>query len=127
MQGTKQDELPIIRAHYDLILWLMPKIGKFSREHRFTLGQRIERLLYDILEKLIRAKYNRQRRPILEAVNVDLEVLRFQIRLAKDLCCLSVNSYGNASGQLVEIGRQVGGCDNSRKRRWCLHNPMCKS
>lgn len=103
------DELPIIRAYYDLIIWLMPKMGKFSREHRFTLGQRIELLLYEILEKLIRARYTRDRRSILESVNIDLEVLRFQIRLARDLKCLSLKSYGTASHKLVNIGRQVGG------------------
>ncbi len=106
---NRSDELPIIRACYDLILWMMPKVGKFSREHRFTLGQRMELLLYEVLEKLIRARYTRDRRSILESVNIDLEVLRFQIRLARDLNCLSVKSYGTASHKLVDIGRQVGG------------------
>ena len=108
-QSSHTDELPIIRAHYDFMLWLTPKMSKFPREHRFTLGQRIERLMGEILEKLIRAKFNRQRRDILASVNVDLEVLRFQIRLAKDLHCLSLKSYGHASRQLVDVGRQVGG------------------
>lgn len=107
--STHPDELPIIRAHYDLIVWMTPKVGKFPREHRFTLGQNIERLVSLILEKLIRAKFSRQRRDILDAVNVDLEVLRFQVRLAKDLHCLSLQSYGQISQKLLDIGRQVGG------------------
>lgn len=32
------DELPILRAFYDLVLWLLPKMGKFPREHRASLG-----------------------------------------------------------------------------------------
>jgi len=108
-RSSRTDELPIIRAHYELILWLTPKVGKFPREHRFTVGQRMERLLGEILEKLIRAKFTRDRRAILESVNIDLEVLRFQIRLAKDLRCLSLKSYGNVSHKLLDIGRQVGG------------------
>ena len=108
-QPNRPDELPIIRAYYELILWLIPKIGKFSRDHRFTLGQRMEILLYEILEKLIRAKFTRERRSILESINIDLEVLRFQIRLARDLKCLSINSYGTTAQKLVEIGKQVGG------------------
>jgi len=48
---------------------MMPKVGKFSREHRFTLGQRMELLLYEIFEKLIRARYTRDRHSILESVN----------------------------------------------------------
>jgi hypothetical protein len=50
-QSPRTDELPIIRAHYDFTLWLIPKMSKFAREHRFTLGQRIERLLGEILEE----------------------------------------------------------------------------
>ncbi len=63
---NRSEELPVIRAYYELILWLAPKIGKFSREHRFTLGQRMEHPQYQILEKLIRARVTRDRRGILE-------------------------------------------------------------
>ena len=60
------------------------------RSNRFVLGERIERNLYDLLETLIRAKYTRQRQPLLEQANLTLEILRFQMRLAKDLQCLKV-------------------------------------
>jgi hypothetical protein len=45
-----------------------------------VLGERIERNLYDLLETLIRAKYTRQRQPVLEQANLTLEILRFQMR-----------------------------------------------
>ena len=38
-----------------------------------------------------------------------LEVLRFQMRLAKDLQCLQTHSYGFATKSIDEIGRLVGG------------------
>jgi hypothetical protein len=46
--------------------------------------RRTERNLYDLLEILIRAKYTRQRQELLEQANLVLEILRFQMRLAKD-------------------------------------------
>ena len=73
------------------------------------LGERIERNLYDLLEILIRAKYTRLRQPLLEQANLNLEILRFQLRLAKDLQCLKVESYGFAAKAIDEIGRLVGG------------------
>jgi hypothetical protein len=103
------EELPIIRAFHDFAVWFIPKIVKFPREHRFVLGERIERQLYAILENLIRAKYSRERKAILEQVNLDLEVLRFQVRLAKDLRSLPLKAYGQTAQHLVDIGRQVGG------------------
>ena len=38
----RQEELPIIRAFYEFVLWLMPKIAKFPRDRRFVLDQRME-------------------------------------------------------------------------------------
>jgi hypothetical protein len=74
-----------------------------------VLGERIERNRYDLLEILIRAKYTRQRQPLLEQANLILEILRFQMRLAKDLQCLKVESYGFAAKAIDEIGKLVGG------------------
>ena len=110
------EELPIIRAFYDFVVWINPKIAKFPRDHRFTLGERMENQLYDILENLLRAKYRRDRKALLEEVNLGLEIVRFQIRLAKDFRCLPLKSYGQAVSRITDIGRQVGGWQRSTTR-----------
>jgi hypothetical protein len=92
----RHEELIVITKTYDLILWSCNHTGKFPRNHRFVLGERIERNLYDLLEILIRAKYTRQRQELLEKANLMLEILRFQMRLAKDLQRLKVESYAPA-------------------------------
>jgi len=74
-----------------------------------VLGKHIERNLYELLEILIRAKYTRNRQELLEQANLVLEILRFQMRLAKDLQCLKVDSYGFAAKAIDEIGKLVGG------------------
>ena len=75
-------ELLVITKMYDFILWSCKHIGKFSRNHRFVLGERLERSLYDLLETLIEAKYSRGRLPLLQRANLRLEILRFQMRVA---------------------------------------------
>jgi hypothetical protein len=74
-----------------------------------VLGERIERNLYDLLEILIRARYTRQRQSLLEQAKLTLEILRLQMRLAKDLQCLKVESYGLAARGIDVIGKLVGG------------------
>jgi hypothetical protein len=103
------EELTVITKTYDPIRWACQHTSRFPRQHRFVLGERIERRLYDLLETLIQARYTRQRQPLLEQANLTLEVLRFQMRLAKDLQCLRVNSYAFAGKAVDEIGRLVGG------------------
>lgn len=109
MARKDYEELVVITKTYDLILWSCHHTGKFPRNHRFVLGERIERNLYDLLETLLRAKYTRQRQDLLEKANLMLEILRFQMRLAKDLQCLRVESYGFATKAVDEIGKLVGG------------------
>jgi hypothetical protein len=104
-------ELKVIQDCYDLTLYLSGRVEKFPRSHRYTLGAEIERRLLDVLGGLIRAKYSPVdvRVGLLADVNAELEVLRFQVRLSKDLKALPVNSYGHAAGLLEGVGGQVGG------------------
>jgi hypothetical protein len=99
----------VIQKTYDLVKWSAAHTAKFPRSHRFGLGERIERRLYDLPETLIQARYTRERHDILCRANLSLEVLRYQMRLAHDLQCLRTNSYTFAAGKLHEIGRMVGG------------------
>jgi hypothetical protein len=89
--------LVVITKTYDFILWSCNHTGKFPRNHRFVLGERVERTLYDLLETLIRPNYTKPRQELLEQANLVLEILRFQMRLAKDLQCLKVDSFGSRS------------------------------
>ena len=51
----------MITKTYDLILWSCNHASKFPRNHRFVLGERIERNLYNLLETLIAAEYLSER------------------------------------------------------------------
>jgi len=107
--AAQRPELTVITKTYDLVLWSCRHTSRFPRNHRFVLGERLERNLYELLETLIQARYTRERQPLLIRANLILEVLRFQVRLAKDLQCLKVNSYGHAAKAIDEIGQLVGG------------------
>ncbi len=105
----KDDELVIITKTYDFIVWSTQHTSRFPRNHRYVLGERIEVGLQDLLANLIRAKYARDRQGLLQEANLQLEILRFQMRLACDLRCLRTNSYAFAAQAIDEIGRLVGG------------------
>jgi len=110
-------ELPVIRLVYEFTVWLIPKIGKFPRDLRFTLGETLERQTLTILEQLIRARYRVDRAAILEDVNTELEVLRYLLRVAHELRALPGKAYGDSATKLVEIGQQVGGWKKASERR----------
>ena len=123
----KHEELVVITKTYDLILWSCNHTGRFPRQHRFVLGERLERSVYDLLETLIQAKYSRERTPLLNDANLKLEILRFQVRLAKDLECLQVKSYAFAAKQIDEIGKLVGGATHELRKRATARRPRMDS
>jgi hypothetical protein len=116
-QRTTRTELPVILKGYDLVLWSCRHLAKFPRSFRFTLGDGMERRLYEILDGLLQAKCGHEKVALLQAVNLKLELLRFQYRLAHELRCLSTDSYGYASRTVNEIGQMVGGWLRSLQQR----------
>ena len=102
-------ELKIIQDFYDFMLWMIKHTEKFPRHHRYSLGVSIETRLQKILELFLKAKYRKEKNKVLNDANIELEILRFQLRLAKDLKVLTIKSYGFGSKGLLEIGSQVGG------------------
>ena len=91
------------------MLWLIKHTEKFPRHHRYSLGLAMENRLQDILYLLLRAKYTHNKKDFLNEANIQIETLRFQLRLAKDLKALPTRSHGFGSKQLLDIGGQLGG------------------
>ncbi|TRZ49984.1 MAG: diversity-generating retroelement protein Avd [Dehalococcoidia bacterium] len=102
---------PVVERHYQLILWMLPKMAKFPKDQRFLLADRIEKLLLDILELLIEAVYSKTKKDILVKVNLKLDFLRFMMRIAKDMKYVSLKGYDFFCQSVLEVGRMVGG--------WC--------
>jgi hypothetical protein len=117
--GVMAGELRVIDDFYDLAFYLTGRIAKFPRQHRYSLGGDMESRLQTILAALVRARYSgksEEKAALLGSVNVELEVLRFQLRLAKDLAALLLHSHGHALKMAAQVGTQVGGWLKSLRR-----------
>jgi hypothetical protein len=103
-------ELQVIQDYYTLTVMLLSRVQAFPRNLRHGLGRSIEKRVEQILADLIRAKYaiKSNKAPILREVNVELEVLRFQLRQAVDLKGLAFAAQKSLLEQVQKVGRQVG-------------------
>ena len=102
----------IVSKTYDLVKYLMPVINRFPRDYKFTLGDRINNHVLDLLEQYVAAYYTGKalsKVEILTKNNLQLERLRFLIRLAHDFKLFSNQRYGYISGLVDEIGKMTGG------------------
>ncbi len=100
---------------YELVKSALPVIGRFPRSHRFTLGERIEGRLFDLIEFLEQARFGHKRAEALDLANVRVQVVGALFRLACDLRFLSAGQYGELAERLTGVGRQVGGWRRSMK------------
>lgn len=111
------DELSIIQRTYDLIKWYVPILNRLPRDHKFFLGDRIITRLYDLLEKLIQARYSKEKSTILEPLNSSLDILRHQTRLLLDFELVKAERYEYASKLINEVGIELGGWIKQQKKR----------
>ena len=63
---------------------------------------------YGLLDGLIRARYARETLSMLEFLNTELEVLRYQTRLCRDFDLLDVRRYAYVSTLTNGIGEHLG-------------------
>jgi hypothetical protein len=102
-------ELDIITTYYDFLLWVIPEISKIPKSFRFTLGEKMEMKLYEILDGLVEAKYAAEKRALLAGLNVSLEQVRFQLRLCEDLKAVGLQKHETGSKMVNEVGKRLGG------------------
>lgn len=98
-----------VQACHELLRWLIPQLDKFPRVRRFTLGERIEIGVVDVLELLVQAAYTRNKEGPLQRANLRLEVVRHLWRLAHELKVVAIRQYEHGAKLIDDLGRQIGG------------------
>lgn len=99
----------ILTHLHDLLIYIIPQLGRFPRDQKFVLGDRIEVKLLEVQEGCLRAYYGREKRTHLVEANMTLEVTRHLIRVAHALRYFSNQTYGVVSEKLDAVGRMIGG------------------
>jgi len=107
----EQPKETIIQKAYDLLKFGIVLVGQFPQKHKFTLGDRMQGHLSDVLEILVEAYYAppAKKRPMLERVNILLELNRHYCRLGYDLGLYNSLKYEDMAKRLNEVGRMNGG------------------
>jgi hypothetical protein len=94
-----------VQSCHELMLWIIPQLDKFPRSRRFTLGERLEAGLIEVLELLVEAAYTRNKESPLRRANLRLEVVRHLWRLAYELKAIATRQYEHGAKLIVHILR----------------------
>lgn len=91
------------------LLNLLSRTSKFRKDLRFTLTQRIDNTALDVMELLIEARWQKDKKRQLELISTYIDKLRILLRLALRLGALDKGGYEHLIRGLDEAGRMVGG------------------
>jgi len=106
-----QSDTPIFIKTYELYKTFYSYLPKFPKRDRYTLGQKCELILLDLLENIIVAGYlsKLEKLPLLRKISIKLDVLKVLFRLGKDIKVIDHKKYIEFESYFIEIGRMLGG------------------
>ena len=99
----------VVQDCHKLLLWFIPQLDKFPRARRFTLGERLETGLLDVLADLVEAAYSKQKKPALLRASRRLDITRHLWRLTFELKVIPTQRYEYGMKLMDGIGQQIGG------------------
>lgn len=104
-----REDYPLFEHWYRTLDWILGTVENFPRKARFSLASRIADFALDSMECIIDAIYTKQRRHILDQLNLYIEKQRVLFRLAHDRGYISGAQYEYIAGALNEAGQMTGG------------------
>jgi len=112
-------DIPIFKKTYELYKKFYSLRNSIPRQDRYTIWQRCENVILDILEGILSASQlsKIEKLPVLEKVSLRLNFLRVFLRLMKEVKSLDNKKYILFEEDVDEIGRMLGGWIKSTKNR----------
>jgi hypothetical protein len=92
-----------------ILEYIMDISGKYPKNVRFTLCDRMVNYGLDALELIVEAIYAKNRADILRRVNLYMEKLRSLMQISQHKRYISVKQYEYISREINEAGSMVGG------------------
>ena len=107
----------VVQKAYDWALWIIPKVEKFPKSYRFSIGQSLVAASIELLMNLVDATYQARNAGSLGAAVREVNRIRYLVRLAKDLRVINLAGHEFAAQAMDEVGRMAGGWLKSTRQR----------
>lgn len=110
-----QNEAPLFQKIYDFYKLFYTYIDHFPKKSREVLGQKIEQIILEILELILKASYSREKIISLGNASLKLDFLKVLIRITYETKTIDQKKYLLMEKELQEMGRMLGGWIRSLK------------
>jgi len=110
-----RDDYPLFTKWRYIVEYVIDICGKYPKNVRFTLCDRIVNFSLDVLEAIIDAIYAKQKTDILHRANLYMEKLRALMQISVNKKYISLQQYEHISKEINEAGKMLGGWIKSCK------------
>jgi hypothetical protein len=102
-------ELPVYKLGYDLLKQIYQRTSLFSREYKYTLGERLKNEVTDMLINIYKANKSKKdsREQYIEQARQNIEVVRLLLRICKDLETIGMKGFVALNIQVEELSKQL--------------------
>lgn len=104
-----KDDYPLYVKWRYIVAYMLDICGKFPKNVRFNLADRLTNISLDVLEYIIEAIYGKDRADILQKANLYMEKIRALLQISVDKKYISIGQYEHISVEINEAGKMIGG------------------
>ncbi|OPZ62390.1 MAG: S23 ribosomal protein [Candidatus Aerophobetes bacterium ADurb.Bin490] len=110
-----RDDYPLYIKWRYIVEYLLEISGKFPKNVRFNLADRITNISLDVLEAIIEAVYTKKKADALNRANLNIEKIRALLQICMNKKYISIGQYEHISVEVNEAGKMLGGWVKSCK------------
>ena len=109
------NKLPVYKASYDLLLDIFRFTANFTREYKFTVGEKLKNETLTLILLVYKANSSTAKVEILQEAREQIELIRVLIRLMQDLKQVSLKSFVMINKKIENVSKQLTGWQKSQK------------
>jgi hypothetical protein len=122
------DNLPVYKISYDLLLELFQTAGGFSRDYRFTIGEKIKNETMEMMICIYRANANfEERGENIRKAREKTETIRVLLRIIKDLKHLGLEKFISLNEKVESVSKQLSFWEAKSKTQSGPEPPFAKA
>lgn len=111
---AQYNHLPIYKTSYDLLLELIQVTKNFPREYRYSLGEKIDNHLIDLIVTIYKANSAKNKEPFLQSILEHVQFINLFLRISCDIKIIPLNRYANFIEKTSSIAKQATAWKNSK-------------
>lgn len=108
--------LPVYKASYDLLICIFEFCKHFSKEYKYTIGEKLKHETLELILLIYRANSAESKSDMIQNARERTEVIRLLIRLTKDLRQINLNKFVEINEKIENVSKQLTGWKKKYKQ-----------